>query len=142
MADFVAEPAQSTTLAYGDASTAVTVSVNNLLTVMPPNQAVRVIPANTLASTLDTFVVSSVQAAGELTFSCHHQAAQTSALRVVRDAKAAKWWEVGLGDTTGTIVFQGYLLDVELDITGGPESIPTVNCKVQVTTDEVFTAGS
>lgn len=141
MAEFVAEPAQSTQVFYGDATTTTT-EVTNVLTVVAPNQMVRVMLANTLASMRDTFVVSSVQGNGELSFTCQHQAAQTGALKVVQDAKAVKYWKIGLPDTNGDILFQGVLLDVELDVSGGPESIPEVTCKVQVTGDETFTVGT
>lgn len=140
MADYAVEPLQSAQIFYGDASGSATTELTNITGIMVPDAIARVIPANTLASTRDTFVVSSVRGTGELVFNYQYAVAQYNTVEGLK--ATAKYWSIGLPDTTGTIIFPGVLLENAIDMTGGPEALGDVSAKVQVTGAATITVGS
>lgn len=139
MADFVPEPLQSTALEYGDATTT-TSTIDNLLAVTVPDQPYSEIEYTHLTSTLEGFIAGSVQKAGELAFTCHYSAAQLNTLIGLR--AASKYWKIQLPDTNGTVLFQGFLRDINPQPWDDPNSLGEIDCMVRLTSTITFTPGS
>lgn len=138
MAAFTPTTSYGTDLFYGDASGTVTTGVDNVLTVSVPMSTYTPIDVSHLGSTVRKYVMS-IPDGGELTFTCHHKA---SALNTLNGLLAVeKWWKIGFPDTSGDVIFQGYLTSIEPSF-GDVDTIPELTCTVKVNSAKTITVGS
>ena len=138
MAAFTPTTSYGTQLFYGDASNTVTTEVDNVLTVGVPMSVYTPIDVSHLGSTIRKYVMS-IPDGGELSFTCHHKAALLNTLNGLLATE--KWWKIGFPDTSGDVIFQGFLTNIE-ESYGDVDTIPEITCTVKINSAKTITAGS
>lgn len=136
------EPQQSADLYYGADTTTFT-QLFNIESIGVPDQAYGKIEWTHLASTIKQFIPTIVKEAGELTFRYQHSAAVYNTIEGLKGgAAAAAYWKIGFHDTTGAIIFPGFLMTNKQSDWDNPDDIARVDCMVQVTGSVTITVGS
>lgn len=138
MAAFTPTTSYGTELFYGDVSGTVTTGVDNVLSVSVPMAVYTPIDVSHLGSTIRKYVMS-IPDGGELTFTCHYKAASLNTLNGLLATE--KWWKIGFPDTSGDVLFSGFLTNIEPSY-GDVDTIPELTCTVKVNSAKTITVGS
>ena len=138
MADYTPMTGYGTQLFYGSASGTVTTELTNLKSIDCPMDEYATIDRSTLASTRRASILG-LPDGGEVVVTYQYAMTQFNALNALNGTE--KWWKIGAPDTSGDILFQGYMTKHSVSFSEGDE-IQEATFTIKVNTAKTITVGS